>query len=171
MTLFGSSRRQQSSEATRGSQTDSSTLVSDPQNRSVLGSASSKGGLAPSPEEDDHLTIKKLKTQNAQSPNPLTHTPSIPSSIPVQITPSASVHTTKTTPQTQIPVVDLDSDEEQGLQSNVLNLLANPQPAKSSAVQPRAKQTLVAEPPIAEPSQTEKTTTAELAVVDSTRAE
>ena len=107
----------------------------------------------------------------SQIPNPHTHAPSIPSSIPIQITPSAPIHTTKTTPQTQIPVVDLDSNEEQGLQSDILNLLGNPQLAKSSAEQPRAEQTSAAKPPTAEPSQAKKTTTAEPAAVDSTRAE
>ena len=96
MTLLGSSRGQQSFEATKGNQIGSSTPVSDPQNRVIPGSASPSGGLAPSLNKDDHLTIKKLKTQNVQSLNPHTHTPSIVSSIPVQITPSTLIHTNNT---------------------------------------------------------------------------
>ena len=71
MTLPGSNRRihliheaHQPSDATKGNQTGSSTPASDTQSRSVLGSASSSGGIAPSLDEDDHLTIKKLKTQH-----------------------------------------------------------------------------------------------------------
>ena len=52
-----------------------------------------------------------------QSSTPHILTLSTPSSVPIQ---------TINSPKKQVPIVDLeDSDEEQGLQSNVLNLLVN----------------------------------------------
>ena len=58
----------------------------------------------------------------------------------------------------QIPVVNLDSDEEQDLQYDVLNLLANPPLNKSSTNQTRPEQV---SPHRAEPTMTEQTTNAE----------
>ena len=82
MTLPSSNRRihsihkaHQPSDATKGNQTGSSTSTLDTQTRSVPESASSSGGIVPSLDEDDHLTIKKLKTQHVQSLSPHILTP------------------------------------------------------------------------------------------------
>ena len=61
-----------------------------------------------------------------------------------------------------------DSDEEQGLQSDILNLVTNPQLVNNSTEQSRAEQTSTVEssttvPLIVEPSRAKITTTTELA--------
>ena len=74
-------------------------------------SAASVSGLAPSPDEDDHLTIKKLKTQHSQGSVLHASTPSI------QVQPAIF-----TSPRALI--VDLgESDDEQGLHSELLDQL------------------------------------------------
>ena len=105
----------QSSEATKENPTISSTLETAMQSRS-----------APSPDEDDHLTIKKLKTQHLQSSSSRAPTPSTPIQPIISTSPPVQVQTTIFTPPTQTLVVDLEeSDDEQGLHSDVLDLLVN----------------------------------------------
>ena len=112
--LLGSNRRihsihstHQPSNATREHPTGCSTLETIMQSRPVPSSAP-MNGPAPSPDEDDHFIIKKLKTQHLQSSS---------SRAPIPSTPSPSqVQTTIFAPPTQTPTVVLEEfDEEQGL--------------------------------------------------------
>ena len=70
MMLPGSNRRihsaHQASKATRENLTSGSTPETTMQSRTAPSSAL-LSGPTPSPDEDDHLTIKKLKTQHSQS--------------------------------------------------------------------------------------------------------
>ena len=124
MMLPGSNRRihlihwtHQLFDATRENPTCGSNLKIAMQSRPAP-SSTPVSGPTPSPEEDDHLTIKKLKTQHSQNSGLRTLTPSTPPPIQVQTTISA--------PPTQTPLVDLEeSDNEQGLHSDVLDLLVN----------------------------------------------
>ena len=107
-------------------------------------------GHIPSPDQDDHLSIKKLKVQHSQRSNSQTQssvqTPkSIPQIVnmqpspPVNTQPSPIVHTQPSILPTQVPVINLDYDKEQDLQSDVLNLFSNPQLTKSSTDQTRTE--------------------------------
>ena len=59
-------------------------------------------------------------------------------SPPVTTQPSPIVHTQPSILPTQVPIVNLDSNEEQDLQYDVLNLISKPLLTKSSADQTRA---------------------------------
>ena len=83
-------------------------------------------GPAPSPDEDDHLTIKKLKTQHSHSLGLCAPTPFTPIQQIISTPPLVQVQPAIPTPPTQIPIVDLEvSHDEQGLHSDVLDLLVN----------------------------------------------
>ena len=95
MMLPGSNRRihsihsaHQSSEAIRENQAGGSTLETAMQSIPIPNSAP-VSGPAPSPDEDDHLIIKKLKTQHLQSSGLLAPTPSAPPLAQVQTVVSA----------------------------------------------------------------------------------
>ena len=130
-------KRKRSSEASRAqglsaAQTPSipSINVSPPNIAQVSGLApisALMSGYSPSPDEDDHITIKKLKTQHLQSsdlhalaslflaPTPIQLSRSVQSTIPVQ--PAISTPSLAT-------IVELeDSDEEQGLRGFRTNIL------------------------------------------------
>ena len=102
------------------------------------------------------MPIKKLKVLHSQGFD--SHTQAfihIPKPIPpiVNTQPPPTVNTQPTILPTQIPIADLDSDEEQDLQFDVLNLITNLQPTNNFAQQ--AEQASTVEPSIAEPSTTE----------------
>ena len=179
MMLPGSNRRihsihlaHQPSNTTRENPTGDFTPEVAVQSRLVPNSAP-VNGPASSPDEDDHLTIKKLKTQHLQSSISRASIPSTPSPSQVQTTVSA--------PPTQTPTVVLEeSDDEQGLQSDVLDLLVNSitnseQPFSSTPIQEVTLVPLeIAEQPMndtAEPPRAEQPITAEPITIESPREE
>ena len=119
-------KRSNPSSRTKNSSTPqvSSAFASD--NAAVLSSAAMKSGPTPNPDEDDHLTIKRLKFQHSQSsglssfssvqtPSPIQPTTHVQSTIPSIILASFPV------------VVDIeDSDEEQGLQVSIFDKISSP---------------------------------------------
>ena len=101
-------------------------------------------GQNPSPDPDDHLTLKKLKASHSQESKSQSHI-SVQTLTPVQPNlntqpiPSQSVNTQpnlcqstipSTIPTSHLEVVDIeDSDEEQGLQgiqTNIFNEISSP---------------------------------------------
>ena len=80
----------------------------------------------PSPDTDDHLTLKRLKVLHSQVSNSHTQA-SVQTSKPIQPT----INTQPTMPSTILTlspeVVDIkDSVEEQGLQANIFNKISSP---------------------------------------------
>ena len=79
--------------------------------------------LTSSPDPDDHLPIKKLKTQNLQgsishtntsiqTPKPISSFVNIPTTSPVNIQSSPIAYTQSSTMSPQLLIVNLDSDDE-----------------------------------------------------------
>ena len=135
---------------------------------------------APSLDPNDHLPIKKLKIQHSQgsdshtqtsiqTPKPIPRTTNM--QPPSTINTRPTVNTQPTILPKQILVVDFDSNEEQGLQSDVLNLFDNPQPTKNPTDQTRAEQVPATETPITGPSAIEKITIAKAVIAYSSAAE
>ena len=70
-------KRKRSSPISRAKSSSTPQVSSTPTTVATLPSAVLKSGPAPSPDEDDHLTIKKLKVQHSQGSDLHTQLPSL----------------------------------------------------------------------------------------------
>ena len=111
-------KRKRTSPVSRAKHSSAPQISSAPTTAAALSNATLKSGLAPNPDEDDHLTIKILKIQHSQGSglHALTsHTPVQPPK-PVQ-----SVAPVQSAIPTSFPPIIMeleDSDEEQSLRGH-----------------------------------------------------